>query len=105
MPIRPIELNGVISRVQDMGSIKQNEDDKPLIDQSKFQNHFNREVDQHQKKVRDADDSDNYQKKYDAKEKGNGTFHSNQDKKKKHNVQEEKHDKKQELNHGFDISI
>jgi len=105
MPIRPIELNGVISRVQDIGTIKQNEDNKPLVDQNRFQTHFDKEVDQHQKKVRDADESNNYQKKYDAKEKGNGTYYSNQDKKKQNNKQEEKNSKKQVESHGFDISI
>lgn len=105
MPIRPIELNGVISRVQDIGTMKQNEDNKALVDQSRFQTHFNKEVDQHQKTVRNADESNNYQKKYDAKEKGNGTYYANHDKKKDNNKQEEKNSKKQTQNHGFDISI
>lgn len=105
MPIRPIELNGVISRVQDIGTMKQNEDNKPLVDQSRFQTHFNKEVEHHQKKVRDADNSDNYQKKYDAKEKGNGTYYAKQDKKKKNKKQDEKISKKKMENNGFDISI
>lgn len=105
MPIRPIEMNGVISRVQDIGTIKQNEDNKPLVDQSRFQTHFNKEVDQHQKTVREADNSDNYQKKYDAKEKGNGTYFANQNKKRDNKKQNEKKSKEQEANHGFDISI
>jgi len=105
MPIRPIELNGVISRVQDIGAMKQNEENKPMVDQSRFQTHFNKETDLHQKKVRDADDSDNYQKKYDAKEKGNGTYYNEQDKKRKSKNQDEKNGKSQEVKHGFDISI
>lgn len=103
MPIGPIELNGVISRVQDIGTMKQNEDNKPLVDQSNIQTHFNKEVDQHQKKVRNADDTENYQKKYDAKEKGNGSYFSNKQNKK--DKKEHGHDKKQEERHGFDISI
>ncbi len=105
MPIRPIEMNGVIARVQDAGAIKQNEDNKPMMDQSKFQTHFNKEVDQHQKTVRDADDSDNYQKKYDAKEKGNGSYYGKQNKKRDNKKNNELESKKQPPNHGFDISI
>ncbi|RDY32496.1 hypothetical protein [Lachnotalea glycerini] len=105
MPIRPIELNGVISRVQDIGTMKHNEDNKPIVDQSNIQTHLKKEVDHHQKKVRNADDSDNHQKKYDAKEKGNGTYFANQNKKKDKKEQDQNRKKKQDIGQGFDISI
>ena len=38
MAIGPIELNGVISRTQDVTTIKQHEDQKAQIDQNNFQN-------------------------------------------------------------------
>lgn len=102
MAIRPIEINGAISRVQDFGTIKQNEDNKHLVDQNNFQTNSKKEIEHHQKKVRNADDSDNYQKKFDAKEKGNGSYFSNSNKKKD---KKQKDDKAKPQSHGFDISI
>lgn len=104
MAIRPIELNGAISRTQDIGVIKHNEDNKYLMDQSNLQTQSKKEIDHHQKKVRDADNSDNHQKKYDAKEKGNGSYFSNQNKK-KDNKKDKDNDKLNGQSHGFDVSI
>lgn len=104
MPVGPVEINGTISRVQDIQTIKHNEDNKHLVDQSNLQTHSKKEIEQHQKKVRDADNSDNHQKKYDAKDKGNGAYFSNQNKKRK-KKKEQENDKKKVQSHGFDISI
>lgn len=104
MPIRPIELNGAISRTQDIGTIKHNEDNKYLMDQSHLQAHSKKEIDQHQKKVRNADDSDNHQKKFDAKEKGNGSYFSNQGKR-KDNKKDNSDNKLNGQSRGFDVSI
>lgn len=104
MPIRPIELNGTISRVQDVATLKHNEDNKHLVNQSNLLNHSQKEIEHSQKKVRNADDSNYYQKQYDAKEKGNGSYYSNQ-KKKKSNSQEQENKKLKEKGHSFDISI
>ena len=37
MAIRPVELQGVVQRSQDMSQIKQNQDIKPQTDQSNIQ--------------------------------------------------------------------
>lgn len=104
MAIRPIEINGNITRVQDIAPVKHNEDNKHLVDQSNITNQSQKEIEHHQKKVRNADDSDNYQKQFDAKEKGNGSYFSNQ-KKKKDDKKEQDKSKLKEKSHGFDISI
>ncbi len=104
MPIRPIELNGTISRVQDVATLKHNEDNKHIVNQTNLSVHSQKEIDHHQKKVRNADDSNYYQEQYDAKEKGNGSYYSNQKKKKNHS-QEQKEKKLKENSHSFDVSI
>lgn len=104
MPIRPIELNGTITRVQDVATLKQNEDNKHIVNQSNLSTHSQKEIDHSQKKVKNADDSNYYQKQYDAKEKGNGTYYSNQ-KKKKNNSQEQEKKKLKEQGYSFDVSI
>ncbi|WP_099468850.1 hypothetical protein [Konateibacter massiliensis] len=104
MSIRPFEINGAISRAQDIGAIKQNEDNKHMVNQNNFHDHAKKEIDHHQKAVRTADDSDNYQKKYDAKEKGNGSYFSNPNQK-KGSKKEQESGKKNEKSRGFDVSI
>ena len=38
MAIGPMQLNGILTRTQDYTQMKQNEDMKPMMDQSVFQN-------------------------------------------------------------------
>ena len=45
MGLGPVELNGVISRTQDYSVIKQNEDNKGIVNQQAFQNTFEKELD------------------------------------------------------------
>lgn len=82
MAISPIENNAVISRSQDFASVKQNEDNKGMTDQSNFQNQFTKEIKDHLKQVHDANDADYSEFRYDAKEKGNNSYSNNQKKKK-----------------------
>lgn len=74
MAISPVVLNGMISRTQDVTTIKQNEDQKAGIDQNNFQNQFRKQVDDHMEKVQKGDDAQMEQKKYDAKDKGGGKY-------------------------------
>lgn len=83
MAIGPVELNGTIGRMQDMSIVKQNEQNKPLLDQSHFQNTFHKEVEDKSSKVQHGDDAENTKYQYDAKKKGNGQYEDNRDKKKK----------------------
>ncbi len=74
MAIGPLVLNGTITRAQDYATQKQNEDTKGIVDQNNFQNRFNREIDNRMKQVHRGDDLNNGEAKYDAKEKGNGSY-------------------------------
>ena len=82
MAIGPIETNGTIGRMQDISILKQNEDNKVLVDQNNFQNTFHKQVENKSSQVRHADDADNNEYKYDAKEKGNGKYSNNKKQKK-----------------------
>lgn len=74
MAIGPLTLNGTIARVQDFSAIKQNEDQKGLIDQSNLQNHFNKEIQERPHQVNHADDADFHNRKFDAKDKGSNQY-------------------------------
>lgn len=74
MAISPMLFNGSVSRMQDVSMIKHNEDAKGMVDQSNFQNSFNREIDSRMNQVHQSDNPENRQQKHDAKEKGKNPY-------------------------------
>lgn len=74
MTISRVEIQGQISRAQDFTTIKQNEDNKGIVNQNNIQREFNRSLDHKLHQVRQGDKAENQEKKFDAKEKGNGTY-------------------------------
>lgn len=74
MAIGPIELHGTIARTQDFSAVKQHEDQKALIDQGNFQNHFNKEIKERPHQVNHADNADFHNRKFDAKDKGSNQY-------------------------------
>lgn len=82
MTIRPIDLNGMIQRTQDVGTVKLHEDNKPLVDQQNIQQHVVKEEQKLTKQVQQADDTNQPEYRYDAKDKGNGQYQENKKRKK-----------------------
>lgn len=74
MAISPLLFNGSVSRMQDVSAIKHNEDVKGMVDQTNFQNTFNREIDSKLNQVHQSDDIEGRQQKHDAKEKGKNQY-------------------------------
>ncbi len=103
--ISPIEVNGIISRTQDVSAIRHNEENKNAVDQNHFQNKFAQEIDQSIRTVHQSDDSDKADTRHDAKEKGKNEYRGNGGKDRKH--QEQKRDGKVSVKgySGFDVKI
>lgn len=104
MSIRPVDFNGIIQRTQDVSAMKQNENNKPVMEQQNIQTQFSKETVRHMQQVTHADDAQNQQKRYDAKEKGSNEYVNQQKQKKK----EKKKDGKviaKSTSGGFDIKI
>ena len=74
MTISRVEIQGQVTRAQDLTTIKHNEDSKGMVDQSNFQRQFDQSVENKVRQVHQGDRSENQGKKYDAKEKGNGSY-------------------------------
>ncbi len=74
MGLGPIELNGVISRTQDYSTIKQNEDNRGMVNQMAFQDSFEKELDVRRSQVVQKDDIRKEEKKFDAREKGGNEY-------------------------------
>lgn len=68
-----IEL-GTIARAQDYTTIKQNEDNKGIAQQSNLVQNMQHEAEQKTRQVTESENAMWQQKKFDAKEKGNGSY-------------------------------
>ncbi len=83
MSIRPVEFSGVVQRSQDVSALKQNEDNKSMLQQQNVQTQFAKDTMHHMQQVNHANDSDNPEKKFDAREKGSNEYEGRRNKKKK----------------------
>ena len=97
MSIRPVVLNGMIQRTQDVGNLKQQEDNRPIVEQQNIQI----EQQKHEEK-----ENDGY--RYDAKEKGNNEYEGESGRHKKRREEEPENEGKVILKgqgSHFDIKI
>ena len=74
MAIGPMQLNGIMTRTPDYTPIKQNEDMKPMVDQAAFQHTMHKSIEKKLTQVKNAEDTDTYRRKQDAKEKGKNEY-------------------------------
>lgn len=100
--IRPIEFSGIVQRTNDISNIKQQQDQKPVQDQSNIQQNVQRNTEHTTKEVAKKDNADYNQQKYDAKEKGKGQY-TRQEQQRRQKPQEETVIKK--TYSGFDIKV
>lgn len=105
MAIRPVEFSGIVQRSQDMSTLKQNEDNKPTLQQQNVQTQFAKETAHHMHQVNHADDSDNQKKKFDAREKGSNKYENHRTKKKKKKDDNSGKVNAKPLTGGFDMKI
>lgn len=106
MAITPIMFNATVQRTQDFTTMKQNEDNKGIIDQGNFQNKMEKEVKLQLSNVRSGDNAEKKGDNSDAKEKGNGTY-AGDGGRRRPGQQEEKKEGKVLLKEGshFDMSV
>lgn len=92
MSIKPVVLNGMIQRTQDIGNLKQQEDSKPMVQQHNIGIQQEKREDRLTHQVLHAEKKENEGYRYDAREKGNNEYDGK--KKKKRNGQNEEKDNK-----------
>ena len=83
MAITPLGLHGMLGRTNDMSIIKQNEDNKPIMEQQSIQTQQLKQEHALTHKVARPEEKDNENYRYDAKEKGKGSYQGQEQKKKK----------------------
>ncbi len=106
MSIRPVDLNGMIQNSQGVGAQKAFEDQKPAMEQQTLGILANKEAERNQSRVVEAENVENSENRYDAKEGQNG---GQQEKRKKNKKKvDESVDKvivKGERTNTFDMTI
>lgn len=83
MSISRIELQGTVARAQDFTTIKQNEDNKGMVGQLNIQKQTDESIEQKVQQVHQGDDVEQHEKRFDAKDKGNGQYSGDGGKKRK----------------------
>ena len=107
MSITPLGLNAMIGRTNDVGIIRQNEENRPAVEQQNIQTQQVKQEHDLTHKVARPEEKENEGYRYDAKEKGNGSYQGQEQKKRKR--QEEPKDEGKVILKGqpgrFDIKI
>ncbi len=89
MTISRVALQGQVTRAQDFTTIKQNEDNKGMVDQTNFQRQFDQSVDNRLRQVNQGEKAENEGKRFDAKEKGGGSYEGDGGRERKKNNKEQ----------------
>ena len=106
MSIRPVVLNGMIQRTDDVGQLKQNEVQKPVVDQQNIQQMVQKKEEAAAHTVLDPNKNEKLKNQADAKEGGNGFYYKRNSSKKKKSAKEEGTVvKKNTESHGFDMKV
>lgn len=103
MAIGSIELT-TIARSHEYTAIKQNEDNRGIIQQNQMVHNMHHEAEQKTKQVNQSDNADWQAKKFDAKDKGNGNYSGDGGKNKKNKNQSDGKVLRKERGN-FDIKI
>lgn len=104
MSIRPIDFNGMMQRSQDVSTLKQNQDNQPIVQQQHLNQVEEKKVYKQTHQVNEANENDEELAHFDAREEGKNKYFASKKKGKK----KEEGDKvtlKKPQSSGFDIKI
>lgn len=83
MSIRPIDFNGMIQRTDDIGHMKQQQEQKPLTDQQFIQSQVRQNEQQQLHQVVQSNEGNRMKNHADAREEGKNKYFQDSNKKKK----------------------
>ena len=105
MTIRPVDLNGMIQRTDDVGYLKHNQDIKPMMDQQNIQVQVDKREDRLAHEIQEKDKLNNAKNDQDAKDEEQNTFILKIDRKKKNKKDEKNKVVKKYQSGSFDVKI
>lgn len=103
--IRPIDFSGMVQRTNDISTLKQQQDAKPVQDQSNIAQNVHKNVEHATKEVAKKDNADYAEQKYDAKEKGKNQYVRLDSKRKKKDTKTQEKSSSSIAYRGFDMKI
>lgn len=89
MSINPVVLNGMTQRTQDISNLKQQEDDRPIVEQHNLSVQQEKKEEKILHQVADTKKKENEGYRYDAREKGNNQYYGSGSSKKKKKKKED----------------
>ena len=89
MAINPIEMNGMVTRSQDISMLKHNEDSRAVLQQGNVANAIVKKTQEKSEQVVNPEKTEYNEYRYDAKEKGNGSYQDNRKDNQKKKKQED----------------
>ena len=101
--MKPVELTGIVNRTPDYAQLRQNEEQRPVMEQTMFQTQFDKQVERNSDTVVKKHDSEWKNEKFDAKEKGKNKYFGSSGKKKENKEEDDKSDKSRHTS--FDVRI
>lgn len=101
--MRPVELTGIVNRTPDYAQLRQNEEQKPIMEQTAYQSQFNKQVERNSDTVVKKHDSEWKNEKFDAKEKGKNQYFGTFGKKKENKEEDDKPEQNKHMS--FDVRI
>ena len=106
MGIDAVHLNGAMTGVQDYNAMRQHEEMRGFMDHTNFQKQIDQNVDEKLNQVQEKDKGEFRKQKFDAKEKGNGSYDGDGGKHRgNHKEEKENQVKAPYLGGGFDMKI
>lgn len=89
MSVGPVYLNGMIQRTQDVGNLKQQDDNKPVVMQHNIEIHQKKQEEHVLHQVQQSQKKENEEFRYDAREKGSNSYEGSRQKKKEKKKEQE----------------
>lgn len=104
MTIRPVDLNGMMQRSQEVGAVKQHEDNKPVFDQQLIAASYTKKNLHEAHQVSETEQKADAKGHFDAREKGQNKYQDNRKKKDNKQTKGSKVTQKGQSS-GFDVKI
>lgn len=107
MSVRPIDFNGMMQNQQNISNVKQNEDQRPTIQQQQAFQAVTKQEEAAARQVTNKDDLNKEEYKFDARDGSKNEYQSNQGKQKgkQKKKMEDGHVRIKGMSGGFDMTI
>lgn len=108
MSIRPVDFNGMMQNQQSISNVKQNEDQRPLLNQQQAFTAVTKQEEASAKQVISKDDLQREEYKFDARDGSQNEYQDNRKKKKKEKQKEKQSDGHvyiKGMSGGFDMTV